>query len=128
MIRVRAETTKNMMERMVPYSEATGVLSAAYLQERRFLSRNRGPLFLSESDRNFAAPITIWTWSKVVKSLAERAGVQQLATHTPSAPLPDRSGKRRIGYPRNCPVCRSQEHSDIASVYPLERARTRSQD
>jgi integrase/recombinase XerD len=29
MIRVRAETTKNMMERVVPYSEATGVLYAA---------------------------------------------------------------------------------------------------
>src|SRR6266571_5119869 len=37
MIRVRAETTKNMMERMVPYSEATAALYAAYLQERRLL-------------------------------------------------------------------------------------------
>ena len=83
MIRVRAETTKNMMERMVPYSEATGVLYMAYLQNRRLLSRSRGPLFLSESDRNLAAPITIWTWSKVVKNLAERAGVQQFTTHTP---------------------------------------------
>jgi integrase/recombinase XerD len=74
LIRVRAETTKNMMERMVPYSVATSSLYMAYLQERRSLSRNRGPLFLSESDRNFAAPITIWTWSKVVKRIAERAG------------------------------------------------------
>jgi integrase/recombinase XerD len=83
MIRVRAETTKNMMERMVPYSEATSVLYMAYLQERRQLSRARGPLFLSESDRNLASPITIWTWSKVVKGIAERAGVQQFTTHTP---------------------------------------------
>lgn len=83
MIRVRAETTKNMLERMVPYSEATAALYAAYLQERRLLSRSRGPLFLSESDRNLAAPITIWTWSKVVKSIAERADVQQFTTHTP---------------------------------------------
>lgn len=83
MIRVRAETTKNMMERMVPYSEATGVLYKAYLQERRILSCSRGPLFLSESDRNLAAPITNWTWSKVVKEIAERSGVQQFTTHTP---------------------------------------------
>jgi len=83
MIRVRAETTKNMMERMVPYSEAPGVLYAAYLQERSMLSRNRGPLFLSESDRNLASPITIWTWSKVVKGIAERSGVHQFTTHTP---------------------------------------------
>ena len=82
MIRVRAETTKNLMERVVPYSEATDVLYRAYLQERHCLSRSRGPLFLSESDRNLAAPITIWTWSKVVKSIAERAGVQQFTTHT----------------------------------------------
>ena len=83
MIRVRAETTKNMMERMVPYSAASGLLYMAYLQERRLLSHSRGPLFLSESDRNLAAPITIWTWSKVVKNLANRAGVQQFTTHTP---------------------------------------------
>jgi integrase len=83
MIRVRAEVTKNMMERMVPYSEATGVLYAAYLQERRMLSRSRGPLFLSESDRNLAQPISIWTWSKVVKGIAKRSGVLQFTTHTP---------------------------------------------
>ncbi len=83
LIRVRAETTKNMMERMVPYSEATGTLYAAYLQERRGLSRNRGPLFLSVSDRNLAAPISIWTWSKVVKGIAQRAQVPQFTTHTP---------------------------------------------
>lgn len=82
MIRVRAETTKNMTERMVPYSEDTGMLYAAYLQERRHLSRSRGPLFLSESDRNLASPISIWTWSKVVKRIAERAGVRQFTTHT----------------------------------------------
>jgi site-specific recombinase XerD len=81
-IRVRAETTKNMMERMVPYSVDTGTLYAAYLQERRHLSRARGPLFLSESDRNLAHPISIWTWSKVVKGIANRSGVQQFTTHT----------------------------------------------
>jgi integrase/recombinase XerD len=82
-IRVRAETTKNMMERIVPYSVDTGILYAAYLQERRSLSRARGPLFLSESDRNLAQPISIWTWSKVVKRIANRSGVQQFTTHTP---------------------------------------------
>jgi len=83
LLRVRAETTKNMMERMVPYSEATGMLYAAYLSERRTMSRSRGPLFLSESDRNLARPITIWTWSKVVNCIAERSGVRQFTTHTP---------------------------------------------
>lgn len=82
-LRIRAETTKNRRERCVPFSEATGVLYAAYLQERCLLSRSRGPLFLSESRRNRALPLSIWTWSKVVKGIAERAGVQQFTTHTP---------------------------------------------
>jgi integrase len=71
------------MERIVPYSEATSLLYVAYLQERRLLSRTRGPLFLSESDRNLAQPISIWTWSKVVKGMAERADVEHFSTHTP---------------------------------------------
>jgi len=81
-LRIRAETTKNMRERSVPYAEETGVLYAAYLQERQTLSRSRGPLFLSESDRNLAHPISVWTWSKVVKGMAQRSGVPQLTTHT----------------------------------------------
>jgi integrase/recombinase XerD len=83
MLRIRAETTKNMMERVVPYSEVTGMLYAAYLRERHALSRARGPLFLSASDRNLAQPISIWTWSKVVKGIADRSGIQRFSTHTP---------------------------------------------
>ena len=82
LLHIRAETTKTLMDRTVPYSEATGVLYAAYLGLRRDLSRARGPLFLSESHRNQAHPISIWTWSKVIEGIAERSGVQRLTTHT----------------------------------------------
>jgi len=82
LLRIRAETTKNRQQRTVPYSVATDELYVAYLRHRRTLSRARGPLFLSESRRNQAQPITIWTWSKVVKGIAERAGVARLTTHT----------------------------------------------
>ncbi len=82
MIHIRAETTKNHLGRTVPYSGPTGQLYTAYLQHRRTLSRERGLLFLSESRRNLAQPLTIWTWSKVVKGIAERAGVTQFTTHT----------------------------------------------
>src|ERR1700736_4804477 len=81
-LRVRAETTKNRRERIVPYSAATGDLLRAYLQERRALSQARGPLFLSVSRRNRAAAITPWTWSKVVRSVAVRAGILRFSTHT----------------------------------------------
>jgi integrase/recombinase XerD len=81
-LRVRAETTKNRRERVVPYSAPTGVLLAEYLAHRSGFSRVRGPLFLSESRRNHAQPLTLWTWSKVVRRIAPEAGVPQLSTHT----------------------------------------------
>jgi integrase/recombinase XerD len=81
-LRVRAETTKNRRERIVPYSAATGELLRAYLQERRALSHARGPLFLSVSRRNRAAAITPWTWSKVVRGIALRASSDRFSTHT----------------------------------------------
>jgi integrase/recombinase XerD len=81
-LRIRAETTKGRRERIVAYSASTGMLLQHYLAHRQTISRARGPLFLSESDRNFSQPITIWTWSKVVKRIADRAGVPQFSTHT----------------------------------------------
>lgn len=81
-LRIRAETTKGRRERIVAYSISTGVLLQHYLAHRQTISRARGPLFLSESDRNFSQPITIWTWSKGVKRIADRAGIPQFSTHT----------------------------------------------
>jgi integrase/recombinase XerD len=82
LLHIRAETTKNHQARVVPYSAAAADLYSAYLQHRAILSRHRGPLFLSESPRNTAQPITIWTWSKVVRGLARRADLPRLTTHT----------------------------------------------
>lgn len=82
LIRVRAETTKNRQERVVPYSPGTEALYHAYLHHRETISRARGPLFLSESRRNRARPISIWTWSKVVARIAARSGVLDFTTHT----------------------------------------------
>lgn len=82
MLRVRAETTKTRRGRAVPYSAATGALLADYLTHRATLSRARGPLFLSESRRNMAQPLTLWTWSKVVRRVALAADVPRFSTHT----------------------------------------------
>lgn len=81
-LRVRAETTKTRRERVVPYSAPTGVLLSEYLRHRAALSRARGSLFLSESRRNLAEPLTLWTWSKVVRRIALAAGVPRFSTHT----------------------------------------------
>ena len=81
-LRIRAETTKSRRERILPYSAASGELLKAYLAHRHSISRERGALFLSESRRNLAVPITLWTWSKVVRAIADRAGLHQFSTHT----------------------------------------------
>ena len=82
LLRVRAETTKSRRERVVPYSAVSGELLRAYLGHRAGISRARGLLFLSESRRNHAEPLTPWTWSKVVRRIALAAGVPRFGTHT----------------------------------------------
>jgi integrase/recombinase XerD len=82
MLRVRAETTKNRLERVVPYSASTGVLLSGYLRHRATISRARGPLFLSESRRNRGQPLTLWTWSKVIRRIAVAADLPRFSTHT----------------------------------------------
>jgi integrase/recombinase XerD len=82
LLTIRAENTKNRRARTVPYSEATGVLFQAYLEQRRQITRERGPLFISQSSRNYGQPISRWTWSKVVRGIACRAGISQFSTHT----------------------------------------------
>ncbi len=81
-LRIRPETTKSGRGRVVPYSAAAGQLLADYLRHRRTLTRSRGALFVSESRRNRGEPITPWTWSKVVRAIALRAGLPGFSTHT----------------------------------------------
>jgi len=81
-ITVRAETTKSKRGRVVPYSPVAGRLLAGYLQHRRTITTARGALFVSESPRNRGEGVSAWTWSKVVRSLALRAGVPSFSTHT----------------------------------------------
>jgi integrase/recombinase XerD len=82
MLRIRAESTKGRRERALPYSASSGELLLQYLEHRRTLGQKRGPLFLSESRRNYTEPISIWSWSKIVLHLARRAGVERFTTHT----------------------------------------------
>jgi site-specific recombinase XerD len=79
---IRAETTKGRRARVVPYSESTGQLYAAYLGARKVLSRRPGRLFLSESRRNRSRPISLWTWSKVVRGIAHASGVERFTPHS----------------------------------------------
>ena len=82
LVTVQAEVAKGRRERTIPYSNTSALLLASYLKRRRGLSIASGPAFLSESRRNCAKPLTIWTWSKVTKRLATAAGVSRFSTHT----------------------------------------------
>jgi site-specific recombinase XerD len=82
LLRIRAETTKGHRERVVPYSKTSSELLRDYLRHRISPSSDRNALFLSESPRNCGAQITLWTWSKVIRSIALRAGVPAFSTHT----------------------------------------------
>lgn len=82
LIQIEADYTKNRRARTVPFSEITMRLYMAYLQERREISRERGVIFLSTSNRNHGQPITLWAWSKVCRNLALQAQVEGFSTHT----------------------------------------------
>jgi integrase len=82
LVSVRAVIAKGKRQRVVPYSAASAALLAAYLRHRRELSLKAGPTFLSESRRNTAQPLSIWTWSKIVRRLAIAAGLPRFSTHT----------------------------------------------
>jgi site-specific recombinase XerD len=82
LVRIRAENTKNRRERVVPYSVVTAELYAGYLEHRRQITRRRGPLFVSESPRNWGEPLSIWMWSKIVLRIAQMSEVPELSTHT----------------------------------------------
>lgn len=82
LVTVRAIVAKGKRQRVVPYSPASAALMTVYFKHRRELSMKAGPAFLSESRRNAAQPLTIWTWSKVVRRLAATAGLPRFSTHT----------------------------------------------
>ena len=123
----QAENTKNRMERVVPYSASTGVLLSAYLAHRATISRARGPLFLSESRRNYGQPVTLWTWSKVVRRIAVDAGVPAVLHAHHQAPVPDRPGPDGLGTARHLGVRRPPVERVDAPLYPPVRPRPRRQ-
>jgi Phage integrase family len=78
-IRFNAASTEVSRVRSRDLCSRSCSLAMAY---RRALGEKRGPLFLSESRRNYARAISIWSWSKIVLQMARRAAIQRFTTHT----------------------------------------------
>ena len=82
-LRVRAETTKTRRERVVPYSAATGVLLSELPRAPGRRSAGPGARCSCRSRGAITAePLTLWTWSKVVRRVALAADVPRFSTHT----------------------------------------------
>jgi len=82
LVAIRAENTKSRRARTVPYTDDSSRLLRLYLHERAQISREGVALFLSQSPRNYAQPISSAIWSKTVRRIAQDADVLQLTPHT----------------------------------------------
>jgi site-specific recombinase XerD len=69
--------------RVVPIGAEVAAGCAWYLRWRIDAEPGGGALFLSESPRNRHEPLSGWTWSKVVREIARKAGVAHFTTQTP---------------------------------------------
>jgi integrase/recombinase XerD len=79
---VRAENTKGRRDRVMPYSAASGALFAGISIIGERSRRNEDLCFFLNHAATTAAPISIWSWSKIVLRVARRAGVPRFTTHT----------------------------------------------
>ena len=123
MLRVRAETSKGSRERVVPYSAATGELLKAYLVHRHSMGQGRGRIFWLESRRNRGTAITPWTWSKVIRAIANRAGATPVLDAHISSSVPDRPGPSRLGSARDRSIRWPPQPRDDSAVHPSVRTR-----
>jgi integrase/recombinase XerD len=82
LLTIRWEVAKRRHERVVPFSNQTTALLVKYIQHRRKLTLEKGRIFLSESSRNRAQPVSFWAWSKIVEGIAKRSGIERFTTHT----------------------------------------------
>ncbi len=88
LITIRPETSKSGWQRTVTYSHVTGELLKRYLWNERanilaaFGGAQKGPLFLSESNRNAGLAITLGTFNDVIEHLRDRVALPSLTTHT----------------------------------------------
>ncbi|OAH41472.1 integrase [Sphingobium yanoikuyae] len=82
LVSLRAETTKSKRARIVAYSPEVAPTLILHLHAVARIDGDAGPLFRSQSDRNRGAPLSIWSWSKIVARWAADAGIENFSTHS----------------------------------------------
>jgi integrase/recombinase XerD len=88
LITIRPETSKSGFQRTVTYSRSTSDVLTRYLWNERanilaaFRGDQKGPLFLSESNRNAGCAITLGTFNDVIEQIRAAMHLPYLTTHT----------------------------------------------
>ena len=82
LVSLRAETTKSKRARIVSYSPEIAPTLTSHLHAIARIEGQAGPLFRSHSDRNRDAPLSIWSWSKIVARWAADAKISNFSTHS----------------------------------------------
>ncbi|WP_435170342.1 tyrosine-type recombinase/integrase [Falsirhodobacter sp. 1013] len=82
LVSLRAETTKSKRARIVSYSPQVAPTLISHLHSLAQSKGAAGPMFRSHSDRNRGAPLSIWSWSKIIARWAADAKVENFSTHS----------------------------------------------
>ena len=118
LLRIRAETTKGRRERVVPYSEPTGLLYAAYLRAAAQAepgARTAVPLGVPPQSGPADLALDLVQGRRAARRPRRRATV--LDPH-PAPSLPDGPGPRGLGRARDRPVRRpSQPQTTLLYIH-----------
>jgi len=79
---IEIRSGKGKKNRTIPFTDALMPAFESYLVRRAEITRARGPLFISESRRNFGEPITASSWQKRIAHIRGVAGLPRLTTHS----------------------------------------------
>src|SRR5216684_678788 len=88
LVTIRPETSKSGFQRTVTYSRSAGDVLTRYLWNERanilaaFGGDQKGPLFLSESNRNAGCAITLGTFNDMIEQVRVAVELPYLTTHT----------------------------------------------
>jgi len=82
-LHIRGETTKTKKPHTAEFSDATKNMLIKYIAKRSTITNKDNKfLFVSESTQNRGKTITVWTWTKAVRIIAQRTHLPRFTPHT----------------------------------------------
>jgi integrase/recombinase XerD len=81
-VAIRASKSKSRLDRWLPMSKETAALLIAYERCLPPAMSSTESIFRSESHRNLGAPISLWTWNKVIERIRDAGLLPRFHAHT----------------------------------------------